>query len=182
MTNTNTNLSIVRLEGSRIRIHRLLKDIDGRASVVVHGAAGTLYVGVPSCELGWIDKVARDIGCKKLEVQSLPEHKKALCGILTTSVKHHTPRCKKCISLRPPKPHNGKAVTVVKVEGLHDLTFSGLIELMKKRMDEAFMLAQEYDTVIKAAEKIPELESQLKTYQEQLGDHKQALRHFAGLG
>lgn len=177
----NTNLSIVRLEGSKVRVHRLLKDINGRASIVVHGGSGILYVGVPSCELGWLDKVARDIGCKKQEMQGLPEYGEAPCGLLTTSVAHHTPRCKKCTALRPPKPHNGEAVTVVKVEGLHDLTFNGLLELMRKRMDEALVLAQEYDTVIKAAEKIPELETQLKTYQEELGDHKQALRHFAGL-
>lgn len=176
------NTSVVRIEGTLAHMGKFLKDVSNRASKVVRGSSGVVYVELPSSELGWLDKVAKDTNVKKLEIPHLPTYKTAPCGILTTALYSHVPRCKKCAALRPPKPHDGEAATVVKVEGLEDLTLWGMIDFMKKRMDEALLLAQEYENVIKAVENIPELESQIKRLQEQLGNHKQAVKYFTERG
>lgn len=184
------NLQAVKLEGTEAHIKKILRHLDGRATVVVRGAKTELFVAVPGSELGWLDKVAHDMGCKKLEIPELPEHEKAPCGILTTDVRHHKARCKECLKLKPEKPapvprttrsRNGKAQTVVKVEGLHDLTLEGLVTFMKNRMEDALALASEYDTVLKALEKIPELEDKLGQFQGELDSHRNALKYFANI-
>lgn len=170
--------SIVKLEGSMAKIRKLMKDADGRATRIVRGNEGTIYLCMPNHELGWIDKIAKDIGVKKAEVCSLPSYGKALCGVLTVNPGKHSAQCKKCRALMPAKPHDGEVRTVIKVEGLHDLSLNGLTSLMKGKMDEAMAIAQEYDTIIKAVEKIPELETQLEVLKRQIAEHRQALKYF----
>ena len=175
---TSTDSSIVRLEGSDARIRSLTKDVSGRASIIVRGSEGVMYVGIPNGERGWLDKVAKDHGVNQAVIDMLPEHERAPCGTLTTGLRGHTGRCKKCAALRPQKPRDGEVKTVLKVEGLHKLNLDGLLGFMKGKMEEAFALAQEYDTVIKAIEKIPELKAQMDKLTAQMGDHRQALKYF----
>lgn len=175
---TSTQPSVVRLEGTDTRIRKLMKDLNGRATILVRGGKGVVYAGVPNQELGWLDKIARDIGVKKAEIPAFPKYEKAPCGVFTTAPHYHVGRCRKCAALRPQKSHDGESKTVVRVEGLHDLTLNGLIGLMKGKMDEAMALAQEYDTVVKALEKVPELQLQLGALTKQIDEHRQALKYF----
>lgn len=175
---TSSQMSVVRIEGTDAHMRMFLKDVNSRASKIVRDGSA-VYVAVPAQELGWLDKIARDVGVKKLEVQEFPVHKKAPCGVFTTQLRYHIGRCKTCAALRPSKPKDGPVRTVLHVEGLHDLSINGLLSLMKQKMDEAFALAQEYDTVIKAIEKIPALEEQIKTLQKQMIEHRAALEYFS---
>ncbi|KKK60839.1 hypothetical protein LCGC14_3020320, partial [marine sediment metagenome] len=96
MKTSNGSLSSVKLEGTEYRIHKVFKDLNGRASIVIKGGKGILYVGVPSSELGWLDKVTKDIGVKKHEITILPKYGKAPCGILVVNLHQHVGRCKTC--------------------------------------------------------------------------------------
>jgi len=174
----SSQMPIVKIEGTEAHVRNFLKDVAGRATKIVRDKDSTVYVAIPAQELGWIDKIARDTNVKKTEVHIFPMHEKAACGVFTTRLRYHTGRCKQCTALRPPKPCNSEVRTVVKVEGLHDLTLGGLVALMKGKMDEAMALAQEYDTVVKAIEMVPELQSQLGTLNKQIDEHRQALKYF----
>lgn len=178
---TNSQMSIVKIEGTNTRMRKFLKDVNSRASKIVRDTSA-VYVAVPAQELGWLDKVAKDVGVKRLEVQEFPANKQAPCGIFTTQLRYHTGRCKKCAALRVSKPQSGECKTVLKVEGLQDFSINGLLSLMKQRMDEALGLAQEYDTTIKAIENIPALEEQTKTLQRQVAEHREALKFFSETG
>lgn len=178
---TSSQMPIVRVEGTKARMRKFLKDVNNRASKVVRDG-NAAYLALPAQELGWLDKVTRDTGVKKLDAREFPAHEKAPCGVLTTRLRYHIGRCKKCAALRPPKPHNGECKTVLKVEGLQDMTLGGLIVLMKSKMDEALALAQEYDTTIKALEEIPTLQGQLGVLQKQIAEHRQALDYFTRHG
>lgn len=173
-----TTPAFVRLEGTPTRIRKVMKDVNGRVSKIIRGNEGLIYVELPSQELGWIDKVAKDLGVKKVEMSTLPTHSRAPCGALTVNLRGHSGRCKKCADLRPLKPHNGEARTVVKVEGLHNLTLDGLISLMKVKRDEALTIAQEYDTTIIAVEKLPTIQVQLEEITKQMDNQRQALKYF----
>jgi len=122
-----------KLEGSEYRIHKVLKDLNNRAYMVIRGGRGTLYVSVPGPELGWLDKVTRDIGIKKQEIHNLPEHKKAPCGALVVNLEQHKGRCKACQALRTtvsaPKPQ--KAITVARIEPGQDFSLDGVISSLE---------------------------------------------------
>lgn len=179
---TAPNTAIVKLEGSKGRIRKLMRDINGRAHKLVRGTEGVIYAEMPSQELSWMDKIAHDIGVKKLEVWEFPKHEQAPCGVYTVEVGRHKGKCKSCQAILSRKrPHDGEARVVAKLEGaksLDELSLNGLVGLMKGKMDEALQLAQEYDTVIKAVEKIPELNEQMKKLNEQVSEHKSALKYF----
>lgn len=166
---TGTNLSVVKLEGTESRIRKILKDLNGRATVIVRGAPNILYVGIPNGELGWLEKVAKDLGCKKQEVPSLPEHQKTLCGILTTQRRSHEARCKACAALRPPKPKVSAPVTAAKIEPGQDFNLDGVIasiEITHERMFEQLDRLEELLTSLKgyrdAREKLAGLEQEAK--------------------
>lgn len=174
---TAQTAAFVKLEGTKARTRRLMHDVSGRAQRIVRGNAGTLYIQLPSSELGWIDKVAGDIGVRKVEVQQLPVYFMAPCGVFTVNVGNHKGQCKKCQAILR-KPHDGEVKTVAKVEGLQSMDINSLIAVMKQRADDALSLAQEYDSVIKALEKIPELQKQLESMAKQLDEHRQAIKCF----
>lgn len=173
----NAQMPIVMVDGTKAHIRMFLKDINHRASKVVHDG-NVVYVALPAQELSWLDGIAKDTGVRRREVPKFPAHGKAPCGLLTTKLRYHMSRCRKCTVLRAPEPQHGESKTVVKVEGLHDLTLSGLVELMRRKMDESLALAQEYDTVLKALEKMPALQEQLTELQRQIAEHQQALGYF----
>lgn len=172
------SMVFVRLEGTKARMRKLMKDISSRATTIIRGVEGIIYVALPSQELSWIDKVAKDDGVHKAEIQGLPKHDRALCGVLTVNLHKHIGRCRKCQELKPRKPHSGEVITVAKVEGLQELSLNGLISVMKQKMDEAMALAQEWDIAIKAVEKIPELQAQVNVLSKQMEEHRQALELF----
>ena len=144
---TSTNLSTVKLEGTPIRIRRALKFLNGRATLVVHGSKQILFIGVPHSELGWLDKVAKDIGCKKLELNVMPKYETALCGLLTTDKWHHEGRCKACGKIREArgpvkKPRKAptalKCKTVGKVEPGQSFDLNGVIASVEVTHDRIF--------------------------------------------
>ena len=127
---TSANISIVRIEGTEAHVRMFLRDVNGRATKIVRDKGNVVYVCLPSQELGWLDKVARDVNVKKQEVRELPAHQVALCGICTTQLKQHSARCKRCTAMRPKKSQDGECKTVTKAIGLQDASLSGLICLM----------------------------------------------------
>ncbi len=176
---TNANLASVRLEGTEPRIRKILRDLNGRATVIIRGSGKTLYVGVPSSELGWLDKVARDIGCTKHELPSLPEYKKALCGILTVSKRYHEGRCKACAIVRAQMPpaekrapkaaKASKPVTVGKIEPGQNFDLNGVIASLEITHDRVFNQLEVLENLITdmkgyrdASDKLGELEQEAK--------------------
>jgi len=175
---TSANLVSVRLEGTEPRIRKILKDLNGRATVIIRGSGKVLFVGVPSNELGWLDKVARDIGCTKHELPSLPKHEKALCGILTVSKRYHEGRCKACAAVRaqmamvpaPLKPAKvAKAVTVGKIEPGQNFDLNGVIASLEITHDRVFNQLETLENLITdlkgyrdASDKLGELEQEAK--------------------
>ncbi len=174
----SANLAPVRLDGSELRIRKILKDLNGRATVIIRGGGKVLFVGVPSSELGWLDKVARDIGCTKKELPSLPDHEKALCGILTVSKRYHEGRCKACAIARaqmptapaaPKRARASKAQTVGKIEPGQNFDLNGVIaslELTHDRIYERLETLENLITDLKkyrdATDKLVELEQEAK--------------------
>ena len=176
---TNTSLASVRLDGSEPRIRKILKDLNGRATVIIRGSGKVLFVGVPPIELGWLDKVARVIGCTKHELPSLPEHEKALCGILTVDRRHHEGRCKACANIRsrmppaekrtPKSVKASKAVTVGEIEPGQNFDLNGVIASLEITHDRVFNQLEVLENLITdlkgyrdARDKLGELEQEAK--------------------
>lgn len=177
---TSANLASVRLEGSETRIRKILKDLNGRATVIIRGSGKVLYVGVPTSELGWLDKVARDIGCTKQVLPSLPAHKKALCGILTVSKRYHEGRCKACAIARAQMGQAGKeastktpkasaSTTVGKIEPGQKFDLNGVIASLELTHDRVFNQLEVLENLITdlkgyrdARDKLGELEQEAK--------------------
>jgi len=152
------NLISVKLEGTESRIRKILKDLDGRAAMVVRGGGTVLYVGVPASELGWLDTVAKDIGCKKQEVESLPGHDKALCGILTVSRRYHEGRCKACARIRAQlapaekevvrKPRVRADKVIAKLEPGAPLNLDGVISSIEVTRDQLWEKVESIDNLL----------------------------------
>ncbi len=176
---TSANLVSVRLEGSEPRIRKILKDLNGRATVIIRGSGKALYVGIPSSELGWLDKIAKDIGCTKHGLPSLPEHEKALCGILTVSKRSHEGRCKVCARVRAQMPpaekkapkaaKASKPVTVGKIEPGQNFDLNGVIASLEITHDRVFNQLEILENLItdmkgyrSASDKLGELEQEAK--------------------
>jgi len=175
---TSPNLASVRLEGTEPRIRKILKDLNGRATVIIRGSGKALYVGVPHSELGWLDKIAKDIGCTKHELPSLPKHEKALCGILTVSRRYHEGRCKACAIVRtqmpvvpaaPKRARASKAVAVGKIEPGQNFDLNGVIASLELTHDRIFNQLETLENLITdlkgyrdASDKLGELEQEAK--------------------
>ena len=182
---SNTNLSVVRLEGSEYRIHKLLKDLNGRATVIVRGSRGILYVGLPSQELGWLDKVIKDIGCKKQELPSLPEHEAALCGVLVINRRYHEGRCKACAVLRvqkppvtkqPRKPRASKAIVVAKIEPGQNFDLNGVIASIEITHDRLFAQLDSLETLMTNLKAYRDAKDQLSGLEQEAKDRMGAAR------
>lgn len=179
---TTNNLSAIRIEGSEARIRKMLTDLDGRATVVIRGGKGVLYVGVPPQELGWLDKVARDRGCKKQEVRSLPGHEKALCGVFTTNRRFHEPHCKTCMKLRPQKPGPSAPVIVAKIEPGQDFNLSGVIASLEITRDRLFEQLDQMERLITNLKGYRDAESKLVSLEQESRDRIQAARELLNEG
>ena len=176
---TSANLASVRLEGSKPRIRKILKYLNGRATVIIRGSGKALYVGIPSNELGWLDKIAKDIGCTKHELPSLPYYEKALCGILTVSKRYHEGMCKACAIVRaktgpvekrvPRSVKASKPVTVGKIEPGQNFDLNGVIASIEITHDRLFGELETLENLLvnlkgyrDAASKLGELEQEAK--------------------
>jgi len=176
---TSANLASIRLEGTEPRIRKILKDLNGRATVIIRGSGKALYVGIPSSELGWLDKIAKDIGCTKHELPSLPEHEKTLCGILTVSRRYHEGRCKACAIVRAQMPPAEKkalkklrpsaARTVGIIEPGQNFDLNGVIASLEITHDRVFNQLEILENLITdlkgyrgARDKLGELEQEAK--------------------
>ena len=165
----STNLSAVRLEGTEYSIRKIMKDLNGRAAVIIRGGKGLLYVGVPSIELGWLDKLVGDIGVKKHEIQSLPEHKVAPCGARVIHLKQHTGRCKACLTLRPKAGKPGVPETVAMIEPGQDFNLDGVIASLEITRERIYEQLEKLESLIgnlkgfrEARDKLTELEKEAK--------------------
>ncbi len=176
---TNANLASVRLEGSIPHIRKMLKNLNGRATVIIHGSGKALFVGVPTSELHWLDKIAKDIGCTKQELPSLPAHNKALCGILTVSKRYHEGNCKACAIVRaqmspadkktPKAAKTSKSVTVGAIEPGQNFDLNGVIASLELTHDRIFNQLEILENLITdmkgyrdASDKLVELEQEAK--------------------
>jgi hypothetical protein len=163
-----------------------LKDLDGRATTVVRDTSNIIYVAVPPSELGWLDKVVKDMGCKRLDVDELPEHEIALCGTKTTHKKQHEGGCKSCRVLhaqqesqrpkkekrerKPRKPRSSKSTRILaKIEPGQNFDLDGVItsvEMTRDRLLEAYNglddLAKNLRAYKDITERIPSLEQEAK--------------------
>ncbi len=184
---TNTSLASVRLEGSEPRIRRILKDLNGRATVIIRGGSKVLFVGVPSNELGWLDKVARDIGCTKHELPSLPKHEKALCGILSVSKRYHEGRCKACAIVRaqmspvrkePTKQRPSKATTVGKIEPGQNFDLNGVVASLEITHDRVFNQLDTLGNLITDLKKYREATDKLGELEQEAKDRMSAARNL----
>ena len=184
---TSANLVAVKLEGSETHVHKMLKYLNGRATVIIRGSGGTLYVGVPSNELRWLDKVTKDVGCTKQEIPSLPEHKKALCGILTVSKRFHEGRCKACARVRSEmapvrkeltKPPPSKTITVGKIEPGQNFDLNGVIASIEITHDRLFGELETLENLLTNLKGFREAESKLGELEQEAKDRMSAARNL----
>jgi len=190
---TIANLVSVRLEGTEARIHKILKDLNGRATVVIHGSGKVLYVGVPSSELGWLDKVVKDIGCTKQEIPLLPEYEKALCGILTVSRRYHEGRCKACARVRAQMGPAGKAapikkllssapITVGKIEPGQNFDLNGVIASIEITHDKLFGELESLENLLANLKGYRDAKSKLGELEQEARDRMSAARNLLSEG
>ncbi len=189
---TSTKLVSVRLEGTELRIRKILKDLNGRATVIIRESGKTLYVGVPPSELGWLDKIAKDIGCTKQELTSLPEHEKALCGILTVSKRYHEGRCKACAIMRAQMPPAEKKVpkiakasaaeTVGKIEPGQSFDLNGVIASLEITHDRIFNQLETLENLITDLKKYREATDKLGELEQEAKDRMKAARNLLNSG
>lgn len=110
----NDHLYWVRVEGTDAHIRKFSKDARGRVTKFITSGKELVYVAVPGSELGWLDKVAQDDGCKKRELPNAPEYQEAACGELVMDNDRHKGRCRKCQAiLYPNRPVKATPVKVV---------------------------------------------------------------------
>jgi len=180
----STNLSAVRLEGTEYSIRKVMKDLNGRAAVVIRGGKGLLYVGVPSIELGWLDKLVKDIGVKKHEIQSLPEHKIAPCGAHVIHLKQHTGRCKACARLRPAGgPSKAtKAETVAVIEPGQDFNLDGVIASLEITRERIYEQLEKLEALIGNLKGFREARDKLTGLEKEAKDRMQAAKMLLNEG
>lgn len=186
---TSANLASVRLEGSRPRIRKILKDLNNRATVVIRGSGKALYVGVPPNELHWLDKIAKDIGCTKHELPSLPEHEKALCGVLTISKRYHESRCKACARVKsempparkePKRPRPSKAVSVGKIEPGQNFDLNGVIASIEITHDRLFGQLESLENLLTNLKGYRDAKDKLTELEQEAMDRMSAARNLLG--
>ncbi len=125
-----------KLEGSEYRIRKSLRDLR-EAQTKVQDGRTTLYVQIPPNELGWLEKVAKDIGLKLLEIPQLPVYKTAPCGVNTTNVSMHKARCRKCRALIG-KPIAASTMTLGKIEPGQELNLDSVIASLGATKDKLY--------------------------------------------
>ena len=182
--------SWVRLNGSAHRILRAMKDFNGRAKNLVRDTKEQVYVEVPDSELSWADKVAKDMGLSATVVPVPPEFETAPCGARSTNVEQHKLHCKTCYPLthdgrrwedrntaRPRVPASAVRVRAT-VPGLRGMDLNSVMAVMKQRLEECMTIAQNYEAAIKAIEGISDSDKRLAQIQQELSEHKKALKLF----
>ena len=176
--------TFVRIEGNEYHMRKGLRDLKDRVKTLVNGKKTQIFVEVPDSELGWLEKVTKDIGLSTISIPTMPHYDPAPCGVLTTDLMHHTLRCKKCIKAtgRIKKERHtsivGPVQRIAKVPGLKTLDMKSLIALYKQRMEECLTLAQMYDSAIKALEGMETVDKRLAEIQKEKEEHKKALELF----
>ena len=191
---TMSNSSWVKVQGTAIKIHRSLKDINGRAKNVIRDTNTQIFLEVPDSELGWVEKVVKDIGLSGIVISAPPKYGAAACGALTTDVKRHQLHCSKCYPLthkgvpwadrnkQPPititKPVKTPELPPTSVPVLTVKDLPSLINIMKARLDECMTLAQNYESAIRAVESISTLDNRLAEIRKEQEQHKKALATF----
>ncbi len=189
---TNTNLASVRLEGTEPRIRKILKDLNGRATVIIRGSSKALFVGVPSSELGWLNKVAKDMGCTTHELPALPKHEQALCGILTVSKRYHEGRCKACAKIRSqtpqvekkaPKPLKPSATrTVGKIEHGQNFDLDGVIASVEITHDRLFAELESLENLLTNLKGYRDAKDKLTGLEQEARDRMSAARNLLNSG
>lgn len=188
------NLASAKLEGTEARIRKILKDLNGRATAIVRGSSerkGTaiLYVAVPANELGWLDKVAKDIGCTKHEIPSLPEHEKALCGVLTVNRRHHEGRCRACAKVRAQTAPAGKRVptktpkasaskTIGKIEPGQNFDLDGVIASIEVTYDRLFSQLEFLENLLNNLKGYRDAKGKLDGLEQEAKDRMNAARNL----
>ena len=181
---TGANLSYVKLEGTAIRIRKMLMHLNGRATLLVRGSKGVVFVGMPSIELGWIDKVAKDVGCKKAEIMSIPEHTKALCGVFTTNASAHEAHCKACARGRMPagklttipKPVPSKPATIAHIEPGQNFDLNGVIASIEITHDRLFAELENIENLLTNLKAYRDAEEKLTCLGKEASERMQAVR------
>jgi hypothetical protein len=176
----------VSIKGSPIKIRRSFHDFKDKAKTLVRNTKTEIYLEVPDSELGWVDKVVKDLGLTALTVATAPSYKTAPCGVFTADLVHHVARCKACaaagglgrIKRDHKTPKAGRVIHVAKVPGLTELDLKSMLAVMKQRMDECLTLAQSYDSAIKAIEGMATVEARLSEIQKEKVEHVKALEMF----
>jgi hypothetical protein len=174
----------ISIKGSPIKVRRSFHDFKDHAKTLVRGTKTQIFLEVPDSEIGWVDKVVKDLGLSAVSIPVAPVYKTAPCGVFTADLVHHVARCKQCASTagrikRDHKtPKAGRVIRVAKVPGLAELDLKSMIAVMKQRMDECMTLAQSYDLAIKAIEGISTVESRLAEIQKEKIEHRKALELF----
>ena len=182
MTSTTpSGLSAVKLEGSESHIRRVLKDINGRATKIIRGPKGVLYVGVPSSELAWLDTVAKDAGCKKSEISSFPDHRKAPCGVLTTDRPHHALRCKACIALRPKDRSSvsskaSEVIVVARIEPGQDFNLDGIITSLEATREKMFGQLESIESLLTNLKAYRDARNMMVELEQEVKDRLKAVR------
>jgi hypothetical protein len=175
----------IRVTGTPVKIHRSFKDFKDKAKTLVRGSKTQIFLEVPDSEIGWVDKVAKDLGISAISIPVAPTYKTAPCGALTVDISHHVSRCKQCaategrIAKKARKATKaGKVIRVAKVPGLAELDLKSMLAVMKQRMEECMTLAQNYDSAIKAIEGMTTVEARLAEIVKEKVEHQKALEMF----
>ena len=188
---TSSNLASIKLEGTEARIRKVFKDLNGRATTVIRGGTGVLYISLPSSELGWMDKVVKDIGCKKSELSSFPMHEKALCGTLTVDRLHHEGRCKACARVRdqsprvrkiPRTPQASPVVPVGKIEPGQEFNLNGVIASLELTHDRMFGQLESLENLMTNLKGYREAAGKLVEYEQEVKDRMSAARNLLSSG
>jgi hypothetical protein len=142
----------------------------------------------------WAQKVAKRYHSDVIKISSdytANYTSQSVCGVFLRSegVKTiHEAQCGSCKAARPTyvsafiKPtetikHNG-VKTLVSVRELSDLSLQGIIDLMKKRIDEAMSIGGAFETAVIALENLEESEQKLRTLENDLEESRKAVRYF----
>ncbi len=180
----------VRIEGTPARIRKMNKDVINRVSVLIRDTNARLYVGVPSQELGWLDKVCKDTGVKKTEIQEFPKYSKAKCGVCTTNVKQHEGHCNACraiagkepmaVSAGKRKAHNSSAVTIAKIEPGQNFDLNGVVasaEITRDRLLEAY---EKLDNLIKNLNEYKDIRDRIPDLEKEAVERMNAVKKLIG--
>lgn len=176
-----------KLEASEYHIRKTFRDVLPHVPNYIRDNRNTIYVETPESELGWLDKVSKDLNLKATRVATPPDWSTAPCGCKTVNIEYHQRSCPKCKALRgisPKKPatpkarKNGRSTTIFKLPGLPDFSLNGLLSYLKGQRDAALTYAQELDAAVAALEKVEGIDRQIKELASERIEQQKALAFF----